>query len=46
MKNKPQNHSAANPQGGAAAHSDIIPPIVPDEESPLASGMAPARAAE
>ena len=34
MKNKPQNHIAARPQGGAAAHSDIVLPIVPRQVSP------------
>ena len=33
MKNKPQNHSAATPQGGAVAHSDIVLPIVPRQVS-------------
>ena len=43
-KKEVQSEGAARPQGGAAA--PILLPIVPGQESPLASGMAPAREAE
>ena len=46
MKNKPQNHSAATLQGGAVAHSDIIPPIVPRQVSRKAGAKAAAQTSE
>ena len=45
-KNKPQNHSAASPQGGAAAHSDIVLPIVPRQVSRKAGAKAAAQTSE
>ena len=46
MKNKSQNHSAATPQGGAAAHSDIVLPIVPRQVSRKAGAKAAAQTSE